>query len=87
MLLRKTHVLKISIFSGRKFEGKKIQGIFAEMFILASSFSCLSSGKQRLRLLLICFARERKGFYQSSLANEVDFTDIMNVPPNIMAKN
>ena len=26
-------------------------------------------------------------FYQSSLGNEVDFTDIMNVSPNILAKN
>ena len=50
-------------------------------------FSCLSSTKWCLRFLLICFAREIKGFYQSSLGNEVDFTDIMNVSPNILAKN
>ena len=37
--------------------------------------------------LLICFDREIKGFYQSSLENEVDFMDIMNVSPNILAKN
>ena len=30
---------------------------------------------------------EIKGFYQSSLGNEVDFRDIMNVSPNILAKN
>ena len=48
---------------------------------------CLSSTKQCLRFLLICFDREIKGFYQSSLRNEVDFTDIMNVSPNILAKN
>ena len=28
-----------------------------------------------------------KRFYQSSLGNEVDFMDIMNVSPNILAKN
>ena len=27
------------------------------------------------------------GFYQSSLGNEIDFTDIMNVSPNILTKN
>ena len=50
-------------------------------------FSCLSSTKPCLRFLLICFAREIKGFYQSSLGNEVDFRDIMNVSLNILAKN
>ena len=50
-------------------------------------FSCLSSTKPCLRFLLICFDQEIKGFYQSSLGNEVDFRDIMNVSPNILAKN
>ena len=50
-------------------------------------FSSLSSTKPCLRLLLICFAREIKGFYQSFLGNEVDFRDIMNVFPNILTKN
>ena len=50
-------------------------------------FSCLSSTKPSLRFLLICFDREIEGFYQSSLRNEVDFTDIMIVSPNIFAKN
>ena len=49
-------------------------------------FSCLSSAKQSLRFLLICFVREIKGFYQSFLGNEVDFTDIMNVYLNVLAK-
>ena len=35
----------------------------------------------------ISFDREIEGFYQSSLGNEVDFTDIMNVSLNILAKN
>ena len=50
-------------------------------------FSCLSSTKPCLRFLLICFAWEIKGFYQSSLGNEVDFRDIINVSPNILAKS
>ena len=49
------------------------------------AFNCLSTTNPCLRFLLICFAREIKGFYQSSLGN--DFSDIMNVSPNILAKN
>ena len=47
----------------------------------------LSSTKARLRFLLIKFAREIKDSYQSSLGNEVDFRNIMNVSPSIFAKN
>ena len=50
-------------------------------------FSCLSSTKRWLIFPLICFAREIKGFYQTSLGNEVDFRDIVNVSPNILPKN
>ena len=50
-------------------------------------FSCLSSTKACLRFLLNCSVREIKVFYQSSLGNQVDFRDIMNVSPNILAKN
>ena len=50
-------------------------------------FSCLSSPKPCLRFLLVCFAREVKGFYQNSLGNEVDFTNIIHVFPNTLAKN
>ena len=50
-------------------------------------FSCLSSTKACLRFILICFARDIKDFYQSSLENKVDFRDIMNVLPNIFTKN
>ena len=35
------------------------------------------------RATLICCARKIKDFYQSSLGNEVDFRDNMNVSPNI----
>ena len=41
----------------------------------------------QLRFLLNCFVREIKGFSESSLGNEVDFRDIMNASPNILAKN
>ena len=40
-----------------------------------------------LRFLLTFFAGDIKGFYQSSLGNEVDFTDIMSVSLNILTKN
>ena len=41
-------------------------------------FSCHLSTRACLRFLLICFAREIKGF-QSSLGNKVDFWDIINI--------
>ena len=49
-------------------------------------FICFSSTKPCLRFLLNYFVQEIKGFYQGSLGNEVDFRDIMNVSPNILAK-
>ena len=67
-------------------KSKKVPGIFGEVFILALLSSAVFY-KTCLRFLLICFAWEIKGFYQSSLGNEVDFRDIMNVSPNILAKN
>ena len=36
---------------------------------------------------LIYFAQEIKSFHQTSLGNEFDFTDIMNVSSNLVAKN
>ena len=76
-------------FSERKaFEEQKgaryIQG---NIYFGIIVFSCLSSTKPCLRFLLICFAREIKGFYQSSLGVEVDFREIMNLSPNILAEN
>ena len=50
-------------------------------------FSCLSSTKPCLKFLLNCFVWEIKGFYQSSLGNEVDFRGIVNVFSNILAKD
>ena len=62
-----------------------MQGIYIYFSIII--FSCLSSAKRCLRILLIYFTREIKGFYQSSLGNEVDFRDIMNVSQNVLPKN
>ena len=49
-------------------------------------FSCFSSTKLCLRSLLICFAREIKGFYQSYFENDFDFTNMMNISPNMLTK-
>ena len=69
-------------------KSKKVQVIFGETLNFEIIiFSCLSSTKQCLRFLLNSFVREIKGFHQSSLGNEVDFTDIVNVSLNILAKN
>ena len=51
------------------------------------AFSCFSSTKLYLRIFLICSSREIKDFYQSSVGNEVNFMGIINVSPNILAKN
>ena len=68
-------------------EQKGTRYIRGNVYFSIIVFSCLSSTKQCLKFLLICFAREIKGFYQSFLGNEVDFTDIINVSPNKLAKN
>ena len=64
---------------------KKVQCIFGEKFILA--LLCLAVFRLSVFKISFCFAWERKGFWQSSLGNEVDFRDIMNVSLNILAKN
>ena len=51
---------------------------FDEMHYICTN-PCLGS-------LLICFSRDRKDFYQSSLGNKVGFTDIMNISSNFLAK-
>ena len=94
LLLKKTDIL--STCRKGKFFGKKIwrsalalkskRHIRENVYFGIIIFSCLSPTKQCLIFLLNCFVREIKGFYQSSLANEVDFRDIMNVSPNILAK-
>ena len=79
-------------FSERKFEemyklwrAKMYEVYSGKPFFSIFSFSCLLFTKSCLRILLNCFVREIKGFYQSSLGNEVDFRD-MNVSPNMLAK-
>ena len=92
--MRKTNVLKSSIFwienlkkcSSFK-EQKGTRYIPGNVYFGIIIFSCLSSTNLCLKFLLIYFARWIKGFYQSCLGNKVDFTDIMNVSPNILVKN
>ena len=81
-------------FLERKFEGmssfveqKCTRNIQGNVYFGIIVFSCLLSKKLCLRLSLICFAQVIKGFYQSSLENEVDFRDIMNASPDTLAKN
>ena len=65
---------------------KKVQSTFRELFGIIA-FTWFSPTKSCLRFLLVCFARKIKGFYKSSVGNEVDFRNIMDVSPNILAKN
>ena len=68
-------------------EQKGARYIWGNVYFGIIVFSCFLSKNPCLRFLLICFAQEIKGFYQSSLGNMVDFTDIIKVSPNILAKN
>ena len=68
-------------------EQKGTRYIQGNVYLDVIVFSCLSSTKLCLRFLLICLAQEIKGFYQSSLRNDVDFRNIMNISSNILAKN
>ena len=70
------------------FEGQKCtRYIRGNVYISIIVFSCLSSTKPCLTFLLNFFARKIKGFYKSSIGNEVDFRNIMNVSLNILAQN
>ena len=86
LLLRKTDVLKTCQKSTSFKKQKGTKYIQENIYFGIIIFSCLSSTKPCLRFLLICFVREIKSFYQSFLGDEVDFRDIMNVSPNILAK-
>ena len=68
-------------------EQKGTKYIWENVYFDITIFSCLSSTKPCLRFLLNRFVREIKSFCQSSLGNEVDFRDMMNVSPNILDKN
>ena len=67
-------------------EQKGVRHIWGNIYFGIVVFSCLPSTNPRLRFLLICFARDIKDFHQSSLETEVDFTNIRNISPNILAK-
>ena len=80
-------------FSERKFgemhwlwKAKRCK-VYLHVYFDIILFSCLLSTKLCLRFLLNCIVWQIKGFYQSSLGNKVDFRDLMNVSPNILAKN
>ena len=90
--LRKTDVLKTcrkeNLKKCNSFEKQKgTRYIRENVYFGIIVFSCFSSTKIFLRFLLNCFVPEIQVFYQSSLGYEVDFRDIMNVSPNILAKN
>ena len=78
---RKENLKKCTNFE----EQKGTRYIRGNVYIGIIVFSCFLL-KPCLRFHLNCFAREIKGFYQSSFGNEVDFRDIVNVSPNIFAK-
>ena len=80
---RKENLKKCTTFE----EQKGTKCIRGNIYFGIVVFNCLCSAKACFRFLLICFDREIKDFYQSSLENEVDFTDIVNVSPNILAQN
>ena len=90
--MRKTDLLKTC--RKGKFLRKKIwknalalKGKMGNVYFGIIIFSCLLSTRPCIRFFLTCFTREIKGFYQSSLANEIDFRDIMNISQNILGKN
>ena len=96
LLLRKTDVLKTcckSKFLGKKIwrnalalKNKKVQGIFRETFVLALLSLAVAAYKILSQLSFILYYSGDKGLL-SELKNEVDFSYIMNVSPNILARN
>ena len=66
-------------------KSKKIKGILREKFILLLLYSAMFCLQNRDSDFILYILLGR--FYQSSFANEVFFRDIMNVSPNILAKN
>ena len=50
-------------------------------------FRSLSSTKPYLKFIWICYTWERKGFYQISWGNEVDFTDMIYISQKISAQD
>ena len=94
---KKTDVFKTSlifVFLGKKLwrialalKSKKVQGIFGQTFILALLFSAVFyKTVSQTSLNLFCLGDKKADLYQKSLGNEVDFRDISNFAPNILAK-
>ena len=86
LLLRKTVFSKLRFFEKENLkkctnfeEQKGTTYIRRNVIICITVFSCFSSTKSCLKFLLNCFVQETKGFYQSSLENEVDFKDRMKM--------
>ena len=84
---------KPSFFLEKKFEemrelwkAKRYKVYSRKCLFWLSIFSCLSSKKPCLRFFLICFTREIKDSLEKRSLENVDFTTIMNVSPNILAK-
>ena len=81
--IRKENLKKSTIFEEQKGTRYIRENVY---------FGILSSAVFRLQICVsdffyIIFFPEIKGFYQSSFGNEIDFRDVMNVSPNILAKN
>ena len=68
-------------------KSKKEQGKFGETLFWDYCFRLPFVYKTMSQISFNLFAQKIKDFCQSSLGNEVDFSDIMNVSPNILAKN
>ena len=82
LLLRKTDALitcRKSKFRENVYSGKRLFW----HYYLQLSFAYKTVSQISFKL----FCREIKSFYQSSLGYEVGFRDIMDVSPNILAKN
>ena len=68
------------------FEEQKVQGIFRETFVLALLSLAVFAYKMLSQISFILYYSGDKGLL-SELKNEVDFSYIMNVSPNILARN
>ena len=100
-LFRKTDLLKTcrkSKYLGKKiwrnalaWKSKKLQGIFGKTFIwhYYLQLSFVYKTVSQISFKLFCSGDKiiRVKNYQSSIGNEVDFRDILNVSPDILAKN
>ena len=83
---RKGNLKKCPSFEEQNGTRYILGNIYFEIIVV----SCLLFTKPCLRFIIICFARQKKGFYQISWGNEVDFTyfaDMIKVFPKISPQN